>query len=993
MNKHILRMARARWCGHYKSETLHHGTDTRFELDVNGRPVGVVAPNGAATRYVRDDFGRIVATTSPDSGTTTRRFDAAGRLIAGTDAKGNQAGYEYDVAGRITRQTITEAGATAVRRQTVTVWRYAGAQLVAIDHPEQAERYSYDASGRLAVKTVTVALASGKQASYSTRYRYDGLGQLVGVSLPDGSQLDYQRNGQNQIVGLDRSAVRTSWLRWLLPRQTIVKEVERDVVGLKHLTYGNGIEALYQRSREGALARIVYRDPRVSNAGPQRSAALETLLGIGQAVAAPVLGAKQPTPPGALARPPDPAALLDHRYLWDAQGNLLHTKDRDAASGYAYDAFDRLIAAGTVSSSPKGGATFDRYHFDVGGNRLLAQEGIASQSDMLGNTVKASYAADSNRWQGAEGNVEQVAASYDLAGQPERIGARGYVWDALGRLLEVRQGQDQLARYRYNHRGERIAKEVHGTRTYFLYDDDRNLLAELNADGKVSRQYVYFAGRPVAVIDTATGAAGNEEIRAPLARAMADIAAIWRAWFGHGETVAFLHNNHLGATELATDAQGKPVWQAAYTPFGKVRETGVPGKPGPSAFQFNLRLPGQYADQETGLYYNDHRYYDPSQGRYLTPDPLGLRAGGNGYAYVDGNPLKYIDPSGLILFAFDGTGNSETPPSNESISNVHKFYEAYDQIKNGTAFYITGIGTTNKDMPYAGSVLTGKGFDQRVELGFTFLDKFIGTDTGTDTVNVDVVGFSRGAAEARVWINALVGKLKDGAYTTGGKSRCVNLRFEGLWDTVPHLGLRHEDEPKYDFSIPTVVKYAVQAVALNEYRGTGADFDLRSIMDSPGQASSSTRIEKGFIGSHSDIGGGFGTGDLSDVALKWMLEQASGQGIAIDSEKLKSNGWDIVTNPIVHDKSDNRFAGGVIADTRNIVYGKGGKVLETNAVIDGKKTSDTTDHIGYFPNPYRCGTTANPDVGLVDMAKYNLWLASYGMTMPTGSIVNNSCKP
>ncbi|WP_257572342.1 RHS repeat-associated core domain-containing protein, partial [Janthinobacterium sp. UMAB-60] len=36
------------------------------------------------------------------------------------------------------------------------------------------------------------------------------------------------------------------------------------------------------------------------------------------------------------------------------------------------------------------------------------------------------------------------------------------------------------------------------------------------------------------------------------------------------------------------------------------------------------RLPGQYADQETGLYYNDQRYYDPAQGRYLTPDPLGL---------------------------------------------------------------------------------------------------------------------------------------------------------------------------------------------------------------------------------------------------------------------------------------------------------------------------------------------------------------------------------
>jgi len=61
----------------------------------------------------------------------------------------------------------------------------------------------------------------------------------------------------------------------------------------------------------------------------------------------------------------------------------------------------------------------------------------------------------------------------------------------------------------------------------------------------------------------------------------------------------------------------------------------------------NKRLPGQYYDQETGLHYNYFRYYDPETGRYITSDPIGLEGGLNTYAYVENNPLRWIDPSGF----------------------------------------------------------------------------------------------------------------------------------------------------------------------------------------------------------------------------------------------------------------------------------------------------------------------------------------------------------
>jgi hypothetical protein len=233
-----------------------------------------------------------------------------------------------------------------------------------------------------------------------------------------------------------------------------------------------------------------------------------------------------------------------------------------------------------------------------------------------------------------------------------------------------------------------------------------------------------------------------------------------------------------------------------------------------------------------------------------------------------------------------------------------------------------------------------------------------------------------------VWTNLLVKAMADGAYSTKeGKKRCLNLRFEGLWDTVPHLGLNHGNESKYDFEIPAQMKYAVQAIALDEHRGGIADFNAISIFDTPQTSSVSNRREIGFVGSHADIGGGYGTGDLSDAALMWMVKQATDQGVKFGDD-FATNGWNVISDPILHDKSGNKIDPPTFPlpyGDREFAYGNGTDVMQSQAVIGANDTEWARGFVTYYPT--WCGPSGAPAVGVVDMARYSEWLKGQGVNI------------
>ena len=205
--------------------------------------------------------------------------------------------------------------------------------------------------------------------------------------------------------------------------------------------------------------------------------------------------------------------------------------------------------------------------------------------------------------------------------------------------------------YTYNYLGQRVSKTIGTEVTYYVYDEAGNLLSEIDgaastASNNVSiKDYVYLEGEYVAHIEQTgdTGAGENQE------------------------QAFFPFNDHLGRPFMAmrTDSVLNMSHEQYAAPFGKMhaiyRRSDL-GDPGPEPI--NQRFPGQYDDAyfedvsdgqggtirntySTGYYQNWHRDYDPSIGRYLQSDPIGLNGGVNTYLYAGANSVNWIDFYGL----------------------------------------------------------------------------------------------------------------------------------------------------------------------------------------------------------------------------------------------------------------------------------------------------------------------------------------------------------
>ncbi len=110
--------------------------------------------------------------------------------------------------------------------------------------------------------------------------------------------------------------------------------------------------------------------------------------------------------------------------------------------------------------------------------------------------------------------------------------------------------------------------------------------------------------------------------------------------------------------------------EASYTPFGEVEtSTGSP---------IALRFPGQWFQSESGLHQNWMRDYDPTTGRYIQSDPLGLVDGASVYGYALQNPGRYTDPKGEQVFGRNSSSSSGAANENCAPTNICSIHGEFD---------------------------------------------------------------------------------------------------------------------------------------------------------------------------------------------------------------------------------------------------------------------------------------------------------------------------
>ena len=303
------------------------------------------------------------------------------------------------------------------------------------------------------------------------------------------------------------------------------------------------------------------------------------------------------------------AYAVKRSYGYDRTGNLTHSTDqRTGTTRFEYDKLGRITQAGNelFAFDTAHNILSDHNSPTVPDNRLKTYNGSSYYYDHFGNLIHREL---------ANGEVQNYF--YDLHDQLvkaeifKKDGSKetwAYTYDALGRRI----GKGRLKT------SQEVSDDLE-EETGFVWDGS-HLLQEVHPDGRYT--YIYTdpdSYEPLAQVHNWTNEEGESR-----------------------QQTHYFHCDQIGIPREMTDEDGNLLWFGNYTGWGKLKsETNISG----TAHQ-PFRLQNQYADLETGLYYNFFRYYEPDAGRFINQDPIRLWGGDNFYWFAP-NSSAWIDVLGL----------------------------------------------------------------------------------------------------------------------------------------------------------------------------------------------------------------------------------------------------------------------------------------------------------------------------------------------------------
>lgn len=670
----------------------------------HGELLEVLLPNGGRTALSYDDAGNRISVTEPDGAHKTLTYDWLGRIASETDEAGCTNRYEYTPFGSLARVHHAQGGTTDYTWRygllgsrlspdgTLITYHYGGLYKLyearipgghklgfrfdregkltaAIDQAGRVHRMLYDRDGHLMSehtvdgrKLTFRSDANGRLAGYSdaegnlTEMTYDASGQLVLRLLSDGDSQCFEYDARGYVARVTNAESSIGFERDVAGR--IVKEtqifdgVERSVESaygglnapsLRSVAWADhGSAAALLRFESDVCGRLekaqLEEDLRVefSNylygreravrlpGGPsleseyERATALLTERRIRRDDGAPKVGYAEPEWVG---ERPD-ACVLRKAFRYSIGGRLLSRWDQQRGEvEYAYDDAQRLVHADSSEGR-------EVYAYDAAGD--LIQGTLGAYDYLSGRVIQA-------------GGTRYV---YDTDGRlVEQEGERGlwrYTWSAGGLLREVETPESTRVSFGYDALGRRLSKQVlkrdpvgHWvpvSRVHYVWSEDWMVEEAHYREDRLVEQVAYCY-KP-----------GTHEAYAQCRVRHTD-AGPEKRW-------SFFVNDHQGTPEHLVSAEGEVLGAARSTAYGVTEWDGTEAT--------NLRFPGHYFDNETGLHYNRHRYYDPQLGRYISPDPISLLGGLNPYAYAVGSPVNFFDRYGLTVTTLLGAEDQNT---------------------------------------------------------------------------------------------------------------------------------------------------------------------------------------------------------------------------------------------------------------------------------------------------------------------------------------------
>ncbi|XAH25010.1 RHS repeat-associated core domain-containing protein [Xylophilus sp. GW821-FHT01B05] len=620
-----------------------------LEYDKRDNITGATDFKGAPTSYVRDAQGNATQEASLDAGLLQTSYDALGLPSRITDALGRATDITRDLLGRPTRIQYADNSASVLR------YDLSGADynapgtpnasigfLSEIQDPGVTTQYQRDLFGRVLRKQQILADGSLRAVGYSyVAVGNAGAGQIGSITYPSGGVLAYLYDSTGRLTGLDWNGTplvrNLAWnplgqpTGWQWPFAAGATPGSPLAASRQYNTAGQLIQneiASYQWNAAGRITSLT-QDLMLPSASGVAPSTFTTAFGY-DATGRITSVAHSPSSIASLPAGAPLSAVIGPQQIalaYDPNGNR---------QSVVYTQTD----AGSTLSLQRA------YQVQPGSNRLLGYD----QTLTLGGSPATS----------------QVAYSYDATGAITQVGEDLYGHGANGRMQSFSRsgsganGNSSNVTYLYNALGQRLLKHnsmaspAVTTQTVYAdgpYDDSTVLSQDrLATSGSNPASHTDFVYLP-----TASG---------PL-----PVATII-----DGRLYA-IHSDHLNTPRRLTQANGQVAWQWVTTAFGEVPpSTGATGfvqetadtEPTAGATDpvtFDLRYPGQVADEESGLYYNLHRSYNPTTGRYTQADPIGLAGGWNRFAYVEGNPLSFSDSTGLqtsLQWCYQNPANAAT---------------------------------------------------------------------------------------------------------------------------------------------------------------------------------------------------------------------------------------------------------------------------------------------------------------------------------------------